>query len=314
MKVLVMDGVKEEGLKPLRDYQEIELVIGSKMTEDELCEAIGEYEGIIVRSATKVTAKVLEKANKLKVVGRAGVGVDNIDLKAASEKGIMVVNAPDGNTIAACELTVGMMFCLARSIPQAINRTIKDKVWDKKAFMGFELRGKNLGVIGLGRIGSAVAKRALALEMKVYGYDPFVYAEKAKDLGIELVSLDELFAKADMITIHMPKTTTTYHMINDETIAKMKDGVYILNCARGGIIEEEALYKAMVAGKIAGAGLDVFEIEPNEKSPLLELPNFIATPHIGASTKEAQLKVAVDVAVEIANALTGKPVNNIVNK
>ncbi len=313
MKVLVMDGVKEAGLKPLRDREDIELVIGSKMTEDELCACIGEYDAMIVRSATKVTAKVFDAGSKLKVVGRAGVGVDNIDLNAATRNGVLVVNAPDGNTIAACEHTLAMMFALARQIPEAVTKTVKEKKWDKKAFMGFELRGKTLAIIGMGRIGSSVAKRAHALEMEIVAYDPFISEAVAAELGVELGTLEEILPKADLITVHMPKTKTTYHMINKDTIALMKDGVYILNCARGGIIEENDLYQAMVDGKVAGAALDVFEEEPNETSPLLDLPGFIATPHLGASTKEAQLNVAVDVSAEIVNALTGKMVKNTVN-
>lgn len=312
MKVLVMDGVSEEGLKPLRENPEIEVVIGQKMTEDELCAAISQYDAMIVRSATKVTARVFESAANLKVVGRAGVGVDNIDLEAATKKGALVVNAPDGNTIAACEHSIAMMLALARNVPQAVGK-MKEKVWDKKAFLGVELRGKTLGVLGLGRIGSAVAKRAQALEMNVIAYDPFITEENASRLAVELMPLEEVFKKSDFITIHMPKTKSSYHLINDNTIAQMKQGVRIVNCARGGIVDEEALYKGMVSGKVAGAALDVFEKEPNLESPLLELPNFIATPHLGASTREAQLNVAVDVAEEIVNALTGKLVKNTVN-
>jgi D-3-phosphoglycerate dehydrogenase len=312
MKVLVMDGVSEDGLKPLRENPELEVIIGSKMTEDELCSAIASYDAMIVRSATKVTAKVFESAENIKVVGRAGVGVDNIDLEAATKKGVLVVNAPDGNTIAACEHTIAMMLALARNIPQAVSK-MKDGVWDKKAFLGVELRGKTLGVLGLGRIGSSVAKRAQAMEMNVIAYDPFITEENAARLAVDVMSLEDVFKKADFITIHMPKTKNSAHLINEQTIAQMKDGVRIINCARGGIVEEEALYQAMVAGKVAGAALDVFEKEPNTESPLLGLPNFIATPHLGASTREAQINVAVDVAGEIVNALTGKLVKNTVN-
>ncbi|MFZ5642947.1 MAG: phosphoglycerate dehydrogenase [Bacillota bacterium] len=312
MKVLVMDGVSEEGLAPLRQNSEIEVVIGSKMTEDELVEVIPQYDGMIVRSATKVTARVFEAADSLKVVGRAGVGVDNIDLEAATRKGVLVVNAPDGNTIAATEHTIAMMLALARNVPQAVGK-MREGVWDKKAFLGVELRGKTLGVIGLGRIGSSVARRAQALEMNIIGYDPFITEEKAANMAVELVSTDELFKRADFITVHMPKTKESYRMINADSIAKMKKGIRIINCARGGIIDEEALYSAMVEGKVAGAALDVFEKEPNTDSPLHTLPNFIATPHLGASTKEAQLNVAVDVSEEIVSALTGGMVKNTVN-
>lgn len=311
-KVLVMDGVSEEGLRPLRREEDIEVVIGQKMTEDELVRVISEYDGLIVRSATKVTPRVVEAAANLKVIGRAGVGVDNINLEAATARGILVVNAPDGNTIAATEHTIAMMLALARNIPQAVGR-LKEGVWDKKAFLGVELRDKTLGIIGLGRIGSAVAKRAQALEMNVAAYDPYITEEKAAGMGVELLSLEDLFARADFITVHMPKTKESYHLINAAALAQMKDGVRIINCARGGIIEEEALYQAMVAGKVAGAALDVFEKEPNTDSPLLSLPNFIATPHLGASTREAQLNVAVDVSDEIVAALRGRLVKNTVN-
>lgn len=312
MKVLVMDGVSEEGLKPLRGNQEIEIVIGSKMSEEELAQAIVDYDAMIVRSATKVTAKVLESADRLKVVGRAGVGVDNIDLEACTKKGVLVVNAPDGNTIAATEHTIAMMLALARNVSQAVGK-MKSGIWDKKAFLGVELRGKTLGVLGLGRIGSSVAKRAQALEMDIVAYDPYISEENAVAMGVELLPMDEIFARADFITIHMPKTKDSYHLINEENIAKMKKDVRIINCARGGIIDEEALYKGMVEGKVAGAALDVFEKEPNVDSPLHALTNFIATPHLGASTCEAQLNVAVDVAEEILAALTGKLVRNTVN-
>lgn len=311
-KVLAMDGVSEKGLEPLRKESDIEVVIGSKMTEDELVQVIGEYDAMIVRSATKVTPRVLENAPKLKVVGRAGVGVDNIDLNAATQHGVLIVNAPDGNTIAATEHTIAMMLALARNVPQAVAK-MKNGIWDKKAFLGVELRNKTLGVIGLGRIGTAVAQRAQALEMNIIAYDPYISEEKADSLGIKLVSLEELFPVADFITIHMPKTKETYHMLNDDAFALMKDGVRVINCARGGIVDEEALFKYMQSGKVAGAALDVFEKEPNTESPLLELNNFIATPHLGASTAEAQLNVARDVAEEIVDALKGKVVRNTVN-
>jgi len=312
MKVLVMDGVSEDGLAPLRQHSEIEVVIGSKMTEDELAEIIPQYDGMIVRSATKVTARIFERADLLKVVGRAGVGVDNIDLEAATRKGVLVVNAPDGNTIAATEHTIAMMLALARNIPQAVMK-MKAGVWDKKAFLGVELREKVLGVVGLGRIGSSVAKRAQALEMEVVAYDPFITEEKAASMAVELVSLEDLFRRSDFITVHMPKTKESYHMINEKTIALMKTGVRIINCARGGIIEEDSLYRAMLEGRVGGAALDVFEKEPNTESPLLQMPNFIATPHLGASTEEAQLNVAVDVSEEVVAALTGNMVKNTVN-
>jgi len=307
-----MDGVSETGLEPLRKEPDIEVVIGSKMSEDELVAVIGEYEGLIVRSATKVTDRVLEAGSKLKVVGRAGVGVDNIDLQAATRRGVLVVNAPDGNTIAATEHTIAMMLALARNIPQAVAK-MKAGVWDKKAFLGVELRGKALGIIGLGRIGSAVARRAQALEMNIVAYDPFITEEKAAAMNIQLLPLEEVFKRADFLTVHLPKTKESYHMINEKALQLMKDGVRIINCARGGVIKEDDLYRAMKSGKVAGAALDVFEKEPNTDSPLYEFDSFIATPHLGASTQEAQLNVAVDVADEIVCALKGELVRNTVN-
>lgn len=311
-KVLVMDNVSEEGLTPLRQEEDIEIVTGGKMTEDDLVEVIGEYDAMIVRSATKVTPRLLESATKLKVVGRAGVGVDNIDLDACTKKGVLVVNAPDGNTIAATEHTMAMMLAMARNIPQAVKK-IKDGIWDKKAFMGVELRGKVLGILGLGRIGSNVARRAQAMEMDIVAYDPYITEEKASALGVSVMPLDDVISQADFITCHMPKTKETYHLLDERAFSLMKDGVRIVNCARGGIIDEEALYKALESGKVAGAALDVFEKEPNTDSPLLKFDNFIATPHLGASTCEAQLNVAVDVAEEIVAALRGQVVKNTVN-
>ncbi|MEW6424690.1 MAG: phosphoglycerate dehydrogenase [Bacillota bacterium] len=312
VKILALDNVSEEGLAPLFAQEDLQVVRGEKMSEDELISVIGEYDALIVRSATKVTARVIAAAKKLKVIGRAGVGVDNIEVGAATEKGILVVNAPDGNTIAATEHTIAMMLALARNIPQAVAR-IKEGVWDKKSFVGVELRGKVLGIIGLGRIGSAVAKRAQAMEMRVIACDPYITEENAESLGIALLSLPEIYRQADFITIHVPKTKDTYHLINDEAFALMKEGVRIINCARGGIVDEAALYRAMQTGKVAGAALDVLEKEPDLDTPLLTLPNFIATPHLGASTVEAQINVARDVAEEIVAALRGKMVRNAVN-
>jgi D-3-phosphoglycerate dehydrogenase len=312
MKVLVLDGVEEEGLAALRREPDIELDIRGKMTEDELLEVIGECDGIIVRSATKVTARVLENAPKLKVVGRAGVGVDNIDITAATTRGILVVNAPGVNTIAAAEHTIAMMMSMARKIPQA-NASLKAGKWDKKSYMGVEVRDKVLGVIGLGRIGSAVAKRAQGLEMKVVAYDPYITEENAGLLGIKLLPLDDLLQLADFITVHLPLSKESKYILGERAFSLMKDGARIINCARGGVVDEKALYEALKSGKVAGAALDVFEQEPNTDSPLFELDNFIATPHLGASTSEAQLCVACDVAEEIVAALKGGFVKNTVN-
>lgn len=312
MRVLVLDGVEEEGLRVLRREPDIEVDIRDKMTEDELVEIIGEYDGMIVRSATKVTARVLENAPKLKVVGRAGVGVDNIDVPAATARGVLVVNAPGGNTIAVAEHTMAMIHSLARNIPQA-NASLRSGKWDKKSFMGVEVRGKVLGIIGLGRIGSAVAKRAQGMEMRVIAYDPYITEENAEILGVKLLSLDEVLKQADFITVHLPLTRESRHLLDKKAFELMKEGVRIVNCARGGVIDEQALYEAMKSGKVAGAALDVFEKEPNTDSPLFQFNNFIATPHLGASTQEAQLSVALDVAEEIVAALKGELVKNTVN-
>ncbi|MDA8334955.1 MAG: phosphoglycerate dehydrogenase [Peptococcaceae bacterium] len=312
MKVLVLDNVAEEGLVPLRQEPELDVDVRGKMSEDELCACIGDYEGVIVRSATRVTARVLEAATRLKVVGRAGVGVDNIDLDAATRYGILVVNAPDGNTIAAAEHTMALMLALARLIPQACS-SLRDGRWDRKAFMGVELKGKTLGVLGLGRIGSEVAKRALAMEMRVVAFDPFINEDKAALLGVNVLPLDEVFKEADFITSHLPLTQDSRYIINERAFSMMKDGVRVINCARGGIVDEADLFRAMESGRVAGAALDVFEKEPATGHPLLRFPNFIATPHLGASTREAQLGVAVDVSREIVAALKGRLVKNTVN-
>jgi D-3-phosphoglycerate dehydrogenase len=310
MKVLVLDGVEEEGLASLRAQPDIEVDVRNKLTEDELVSIIADYDGMIVRSATKVTPRILEAASKLKIVGRAGVGVDNIDVAAATDKGVFVVNAPDGNTIAAAEHTIAMMMSMARNIPQAC-QTLRSGKWDRKAFMGVELRDKVLGVIGLGRIGSAVAKRAQGLEMKVLAYDPYLTEEKAQMLGAQLLPLDEIFKTADFITCHIPLTKESRNILGERAFSLMKPGVRIINCARGGVVDEQALYNAMKAGKVAGAALDVFDKEPKTDSPLFEFNNFIATPHLGASTAEAQLSVACDVAEEIVAALHGEFVKTL---
>ena len=296
MKVLVCDPISDEGLKLLYETPGIEITTKYKSTEEELLEIVPEYHAILVRSQTKITAPIIEKAVNLKVIGRAGVGVDNIDVDAATLKGVVVVNAPEGNTIAATEHTMAMMLALARNIPQA-NFKLRNGQWDRKSFMGVELRNKVLGVVGLGKIGSQVAKRAKAFEMKVVGYDPYISKEKAKSLGVELLDLDELLKVSDFITLHLPKTEETKNLINEEKIALMKDGVRIINCARGGIIDEEALKKALETGKVAGAALDVFSKEPYE-GPLVNMPQVVATPHLGASTEEAQIVVAEEVAEE----------------
>lgn len=311
MKILVADGVSPKGIDILS--KDFEVVVKDKLSAEELLQIIPQFEGLIVRSASKVTKEVFEVAKKLKVVGRAGVGVDNIDIAAATEKGVIVLNAPEGNTIAATEHTMAMMLAMARNIPIA-NETLQKGEWNRKKYVGVELRGKVLGVIGLGRIGNGVAKRAQAFDMEVIGYDPYVNEERAKNMGIEVTSLDDIYARADFITVHMPLTPETKNMINKDTMAKMKKGVRLINCARGGIIDEADLAEAVKHGIVAGAAIDVFESEPlGLDHPLVGVPNIVLTPHLGASTVEAQIGVSVDVAHGVAAALRGEPVSTAVN-
>ncbi|EGQ21805.1 phosphoglycerate dehydrogenase [Sporosarcina newyorkensis 2681] len=311
-KVLISDPLSEDGIFPLRQAEGFEIVIDTDLTPDQLKDRIKGFDALLVRSQTTVTKELLDSADQLKIIGRAGVGVDNIDLDAATEKGIIVVNAPDGNTNSAAEHTVAMMMAMARKIPQAFN-SLKNNKWDRKSFLGVELKDKTLGIIGLGRIGAEVARRAKGQRMNVIAYDPFLTEEIAKKLGIEIGTVDEVLAAADFITVHTPLLKETRRMINKEAFEKMKDGVQIINCARGGIIDEDALYDAIVAGKVAGAALDVFEEEPFLDHKLLTLPEVIATPHLGASTIEAQESVAVDVSRDVVNFLTIGSVRNPVN-
>lgn len=312
MKILVLDGVSEKGIQILREPGFDVDVIAETLTEDKLVEIMPNYHGVIVRSATKITKRIMENAPNLVIVGRAGVGVDNIDIEAATNCGIIVVNAPDGNTIAAAEQTMALMLAVARFVPQA-NENLKKGKWMRKEYTGVELRGKTLGVVGLGRIGTAVAKRAQGFEMEVIGYDPFISEEKALASGIKLMSLDEVIKNADFLTVHLPLTKETKNLCAAETFEKMKKGVRIINVARGGIICEKSLYDAVKSGKVAGAALDVFETEPTTESPLFELENVIVTPHLGASTKEAQVNVALDVAHEMVAVLQGEMAKNAVN-
>ncbi len=312
MKVLVADPISEEAIDLMRK-EGLEVDVKTDIGHDELVKIIPEYDALIVRSRTKVTKDVIEAGKKLKIIGRAGVGVDNIDLKTATERGIVVVNAPGGNTISAAELTLGLLFAVARKIPQA-DKSVKEGKWERKKFMGVELRGKTIGIIGLGRIGYEVAKRVRALEMNILAYDPYVSEERAKSVGAKLVSLEELLRNSDFITIHVPKTKETENLISEREFEMMKDGVYIINAARGGIVNEKALYEAIIKGKVAGAALDVYEKEPPDpNNPLLKLDNVVTTPHIGASTKEAQLSVGMIIAEEIINFAKGLPVKNAVN-
>ena len=262
------------------------------LSADELLDIIDQYDGLAIRSATTVTPEVFDKAKNLKVVGRAGIGVDNIDIAKATENGVVVMNTPFGNSITTAEHAIAMMFALARQIPQANESTHAGK-WEKKRFMGTELYNKTLGVIGCGNIGGIAATRGVGLSMNVIGFDPFLTEERAADLGIEKVELDDLFARADFITIHVPKNDKTANLIRKETIAKMKDGVRIINCARGGIVNEADLKEALDSGKVAGAALDVFEVEPAKENILFGHENVVCTPHLGAATTEAQVNVAL---------------------
>ena len=309
-KVLVSDPLADEGLSILREHCDVD--VRTDLPEDDLVRLIGDYDALVVRSGTTVTARIIDAGKRLKIIGRAGVGVDNIDVGAATRRGIPVVNSPEGNTLAATEHTMAMMLALARNIPQA-DASLKQKQWKRSKFMGVELNGKTLGIVGLGRIGREIAKRANAMDMKCIAYDPFITKERAAQMGVELMALDDVIRHADVITVHTPLTPETTHLINAGKFAMMKKGVRIINCARGGIIDEKALYDAIKAGKVAGAALDVFEDEPPLSSPLLDLENVIVTPHLGASTVEAQLNVAVSVANQVVGFIRGEQPKYAVN-
>ena len=311
-KVLISDSLSKEAVDILEKEKDFKVDVNTKLTPEELKKVIKDYDALLVRSATKVTKDVIAVADKLKIIGRAGVGLDNVDVEAASKKGIIVVNTPGGNTISTAEHTFSMILALSRSIPQA-DLSMKKGEWERKKFMGVELYGKTLGIVGLGRIGTEVAKRALSFGMKVLAYDPFLSADKAKELGIELVDLNTIYKSADYITVHTPLTDETKHMISDKQFALMKKNVRLINCARGGIIDEEALVKAIEAGKVAGAAFDVYEEEPPKNSKLTKLDKVVLTPHLGASTEEAQMNVAIDVANTVRDALLGRGVRNAVN-
>ncbi len=303
VSVLVADPLAEDGLTRLGTAAHVE--VRTKLPEAELVAAIGEFDALVVRSETKVTEPVLAAGRRLRVVGRAGVGVDNIDVAAATRRGILVVNAPRGNIIAAAEHTIGLLFALARNIPQA-DASVRRGEWQRSRYAGVEIRGKTLGVVGLGNIGSEVAKRAQGLEMDVIAYDPAVPAERAEQFNVRLVDLRELFRLADFVSIHAPLVEGTRNLVGAAVLAEAKPGARLVNAARGGIVDEAALHDALVEGRLAGAASDVFLQEPVGDSPLLRLPNFIATPHIAASTVEAQASVAFDVAEEVLAVLRGE--------
>jgi D-3-phosphoglycerate dehydrogenase len=312
-KVLVSDKLSETAVQIFRDKGiDVDFMPDLGKDKDKLAEVIGQYDGLAIRSATKVTEKILAAATNLKVIGRAGIGTDNIDKPAASKKGVIVMNTPFGNMITTAEHAIAMMFAVARQIPEASASTHAGK-WEKSKFMGVELTGKTLGVIGAGNIGGIVCDRARGLKMKVVAYDPFLGEEKADKMGVEKVELEELLTRADFITLHVPFTDATANILSRENLAKTKKGVRIINCARGGLVDEEALADMLKSGHIAGAAFDVFAVEPAKENPLFNLPNVVCTPHLGAATTEAQENVALQVADQMANYLNTGAVENALN-
>jgi len=311
-KVIVSDKLSKEGIDILTNTGKIQVDVKTGLKPDELKQIIHEYDGIVIRSATKLTQDIIEAAKNLKVIGRAGSGLDNVDKAAATAAGIVVMNTPGGNTVTTAELTFAMLLAMSRHIPQSF-LSIKEGKWEKSKFQGTEVYGKTLGIIGMGNIGQVLYNRAKCFGMNPIGYDPLLSKEKAKELEINLVDLDEIYAKSDYISVHTPLVKETKGMINKETISKMKDGVKLLNIARGGIINEADLYEALKSGKVSACALDVFEIEPPVNNPLLTLENLIATPHLGASTEEAQTNVAVAICHQIADYLINGTIKNAVN-
>jgi D-3-phosphoglycerate dehydrogenase len=310
-RVLVKEPIAEGGIELLRRDFDVEL--GYEMEDSELAERIAEFDALLIRSGTKVTAELIERAERLKVIGRAGTGVDNVDVEAATKRGIVVANAPESNSVAAAEHTIAMVLALYRNIPQAHGSLVAGE-WERSRFGGNELYGKTLGVIGFGRIGQLVAKRALPFEMEVLGYDKFVAAERFRELGVEGVdTTDELYARSDIVTIHLPKTPETENWIDADAISKMRDGVRIVNCARGELVDLDALASGLGSGKVAGAALDVFPEEPLTGHPLFGRPDVVVTPHLGASTAEAQDRAGMITAEQVRAALTGGVVTNAVN-
>ena len=309
-KILVSDPIAQEGIDLLCASAGVDVKLGLK--PEELLGVIGGYEALVVRSETKVTREVIEAAGQLKVIARAGIGVDNIDLNAATGAGIAVVNAPTGNTVAAAEHTLALMLALARNIPDA-HQSVKSGQWRRSAFMGIEVRDKTLGIAGLGRVGSEVARRARSFGMRLVGYDPFVSPEYARRLGVELMSLDDLLSESDFVTLHTPLTDSTHGLIGAPQLAKIKPGARLVNVARGELVDEGALLDALESGQLAGVALDVFSQEPPVDNVLLDHPRVVATPHLGASTEEAQREVAVEAAEQVLTVLNGEPARNTVN-
>lgn len=311
-KVLITDSIAEQGIQILKREPDINVDLKLGLTSEELIKCIWEYDAIITRSGTKVTAEVIEAAKNLKVIGRAGVGADNIDIDAATRGGIVVMNSPTGNTISAAEHTMAMILALSRNIVQAGSQT-KLGSWDRKKFIGVELYDKVLGVVGLGRIGTEVVKRAKTFGMRIFATDPYVSPEAVQKLEIKFTDLEEILKMSDYITVHVPLTPETHHLFSYREFEMMKEGVRVINCSRGGIFDEKVLYEAMVSGKVAGAALDVFENEPPLGNPLLMLENVICTPHLGASTEEAQVNISIEIANQTIEALKGNIVKNAIN-
>ena len=312
-RVLVSDKLSETAVSIFRDHGvEVDYLPDLGKDKEKLLSVIGEYDGLAIRSATKVTEKLISAATRLKVIGRAGIGVDNVDIPAASRRGIIVMNTPFGNSITTAEHAIAMIFALARELPAA-NASTQAGRWEKNRFMGVEITGKTLGIIGCGNIGSIVAMRGIGLKMHVLAYDPFLSESRATELGVEKVELDDLLARSDFITLHTPLTDKTRHIINAEAIARMKDGVRIINCARGGLVVEADLVAALKSGKVAGAAIDVFETEPATESPFFGMDNVVCTPHLGASTNEAQENVALQIAEQMSDYLMRGAVSNAIN-
>ena len=312
-KVLISDALSPAAVQIFKDRGiEVDFQPALGKDKEKLAAVVGNFDGLAIRSATKVTSKVLEQARNLKVIGRAGIGVDNVDIPAATARGIIVMNTPFGNSITTAEHAISLMLALARQIPEADASTRAGK-WEKNKFMGVEIFGKTLGVVGCGNIGSIVADRATGLRMKVVAFDPFLSQERADDLGVEKVELDELFRRADFITLHTPLTDKTRNIINAGAIKNMKKGVRIINCARGGLVDEAALYEALKSGQVAGAAFDVFVTEPATENPLFHLPNVVCTPHLGAATSEAQENVALQIAEQMSDYLLRGAITNAIN-
>ena len=312
-KVLISDALSPAAVQIFKDRGiEVDFQPALGKDKEKLAAVVGNFDGLAIRSATKVTSKVLEQARNLKVIGRAGIGVDNVDIPAATARGIIVMNTPFGNSITTAEHAISLMLALARQIPEADASTRAGK-WEKNKFMGVEIFGKTLGVVGCGNIGSIVADRATGLRMKVVAFDPFLSQERADDLGVEKVEVDELFRRADFITLHTPLTDKTRNIINADAIKSMKKGVRIINCARGGLVDEAALYEALKSGQVAGAAFDVFVTEPATENPLFHLPNVVCTPHLGAATSEAQENVALQIAEQMSDYLLRGAITNAIN-